>query len=210
MHNRDVPTVHLLLDAARRLWLGPVLGVALFCSAQYFETRDSVGQAQIENAISTNVDNLSTIVGWSSLLTSLLVPASDTFFFVVLVTVGVSACQWFVGPLRSLFAYLMGNILATLVLFPVLLVGVNAGWLSESARYAHDYGVSYAVMSVLACTAMLPRTVWARVAWWAITILALIPFEVTSFGTYTMYGHLIATGVGVLLGWFYRRNPPTK
>ncbi|MGQ4620036.1 rhomboid-like protein [Nocardia sp. R7R-8] len=104
------------------------------------------------------------------------------------------------GALRLVRVLLAGHIGATLFVAAGLWVGVEAGWVPASIRWAEDVGVSYGAMALIgALVAALPYR-W-RVAWstlWFIVAVEGVLIE----QTFTQVGHLVAFTIGTAVGFF--------
>lgn len=103
------------------------------------------------------------------------------------------------GALRLVRVFLAGHIGATLLVAAGLWVGVEAGWVPASIRWAEDVGVSYGAMALIgALVAALPyrwRAAWSTL--WSIVAVEAVLIE----QTFTQVGHLVALLIGTVVGF---------
>ncbi|MBF6189565.1 rhomboid-like protein [Nocardia implantans] len=103
------------------------------------------------------------------------------------------------GALRLVRVFLAGHIGATLFVAAGLWVGVEAGWVPASIRWAEDVGVSYGAMALIgALVAALPyrwRAAWSTL--WSIVAVEGVLIE----QTFTQVGHLVALLIGTVVGF---------
>ncbi|MFI9414000.1 rhomboid-like protein [Nocardia gamkensis] len=104
------------------------------------------------------------------------------------------------GALRLVRVFLVGHVGATLLVAAGLWVGVRAGWVPASIRWAEDVGVSYGAMALIgALVAAMPYR-W-RIAW--STVWFIVAVEGVLIGqTFTQAGHLVALTIGTAVGFF--------
>jgi hypothetical protein len=170
--------------------------------------------AELLQAISTNLDNMTTHPVFS-LVASALVPADGLRPAFL---VGVVGClAWLeraFGARRAFGVYAAGHVAGTLLSLVVIMLAVRAGGYPAEVRGALDYGVSYgAVAAFTAVSLSLPR--WLGVPW-AVSGVAYAFTQTTWFGTlpdFTTFGHCTAAlaGLGAAL-WLRQasRHAPNR
>lgn len=103
------------------------------------------------------------------------------------------------GAGRLVRVFLAGHIGATLLVAAGLWLGVEAGWVPESVRWAEDVGVSYGAMAVVgALVAAVPHRWW--IGWAAVWFVVAVG-GVLIGRTFTHVGHLVAFIIGVAAGF---------
>ncbi|WP_063025439.1 rhomboid-like protein [Nocardia niwae] len=111
------------------------------------------------------------------------------------------------GALRAVRVFLAGHIGATLLVAAGLWIGVQAGWVPASIRWAEDVGVSYGAMALIgALVAAVPHR-W-RIAWatlWFIVAVEGVLIE----QTFTHVGHLVAFTIGTAVGFLMTARTTT-
>ncbi|MCC3326663.1 rhomboid-like protein [Nocardia abscessus] len=107
------------------------------------------------------------------------------------------------GALHAVHVFLAGHIGATVLVAAGLWIGVEAGWVPASIRWAEDVGVSYGAMALIgALVAAVPYR-W-RIAW--ATMWFIVAVEGVLIGqTFTHVGHLVAFTIGAAVGFFMAR-----
>jgi hypothetical protein len=131
---------------------------------------------------------------------SLLDPGTVITFWL-----GVAGALWWLesrwGPARAAVVYLGGHVGATLLTVPVILAAVRAGRYPDEVRTAIDVGISYGAQAALAAVVVtLPRWAWAP---GAVFVLGWPLLDAEWSGLlpdFTTVGHLIAAGIGAVLG----------
>jgi hypothetical protein len=163
---------------------------------------------------STNVVDLGThpvgALGASALIVngSLLDPGTVITFWL-----GVAGALWWLesrfGPVRAAAVYLGGHVGATLLTVPVILAAVHAGRYPEEVLSAVDVGISYGAQAALAAVVVtLPWWAWAP---GAVLVLGWPLLDAEWSGLlpdFTTVGHLIAAGIGAVLGAVLFTSPP--
>lgn len=131
---------------------------------------------------------------------SLLDPGTVITFWL-----GVAGALWWLesrcGPVRAAAVYLGGHVGATLLTVPVILAAVHAGRYPDEVRSAVDVGISYGAQAALAAVVVtLPWWAWAP---GAVLVLGWPLLDAEWSGLlpdFTTVGHLLAAGIGALLG----------
>ena len=155
---------------------------------------------------STNVVNLGThpvgALAASALIVNgdLLAPGTVLTFWL-----GVVVALWWLevrrGPGRAAVVYLGGHVGATLATMPVILAAVHVGRYTEDTRTAVDVGISYGAQAALAAVVVtLPWWAWAP---GAVVVLGWPLLDAEWSGLlpdFTTVGHLVAAGIGAILG----------
>ncbi len=109
------------------------------------------------------------------------------------------------GALTTIRIFVAGHVGATLLVAAGLWVAVTADWVSISITTAEDVGISYGAMAVIGAFVVLVPQRWR--ATWSITWLAVAISGVAMGRTFTNVGHLVALGIGLLVGlWLLRTH----
>jgi hypothetical protein len=108
---------------------------------------------------------------------------------------------------RLAVTFVLGHVVATLVVAAGLAAAIWFGWLPISVAHASDVGISYGAAAVLgALTAAVParwRPAW--IGWWLATgVLAAIVGAEFGGGDFTNVGHFVALTLGMLLSMRFR------
>jgi len=120
---------------------------------------------------------------------------SGLFLWAILLLAVLAPVERRLGSRRTLLAFAVGHIGATLVVAAGLFVGLRIGAVSPIVEHARDVGVSYGFLAVAAlATYLLPRRV--RVAYFGL-LAGYVVFHVASSGTFTDFGHLTAVALGL-------------
>lgn len=99
------------------------------------------------------------------------------------------------GSRRTLIAFAIGHIGATLVVAIGLVIALRVGAVNPMIERARDVGVSYGFLTVAAlATYLLPRLV--RVPYVAL-LAGFVVYVVATSGTFTDFGHLTAVAIGL-------------
>ncbi|MBF6472232.1 MULTISPECIES: rhomboid-like protein [Nocardia] len=108
------------------------------------------------------------------------------------------------GALHAVRVFLAGHIGATVLVAAGLWIGVEAGWVPASIRWAEDVGVSYGAMALIGVLVAAVPYRW-RIAW--ATMWFIVAIEGVLIGqTFTHVGHLVAFTIGAAAGFFMARS----
>jgi hypothetical protein len=162
---------------------------------------------------STNIVNLGThpvgaLAGSALIVNGDLLDAGTVLTF----WLGVVVALWWLearrGPARAAVVYLGGHVGATLLTVPVILAAIHAGRYPDATRTAVDVGISYGAQAALAAVVVtLPWWAWAP---GAVVVLGWPLLDAEWSGLlpdFTTVGHLVAAGLGAVLGVLLIRTP---
>ncbi|MFE7747302.1 rhomboid-like protein [Nocardia sp. NPDC057455] len=174
---------------------------ALIVVSAIFSALSDSAQTRMVLHASTNLHNLlSGRIG--TLLASAFVIGDvvGSWVIIPLLTCLLALAELRFGALRLVRVFLVGHVGATLLVAAGLWVGVRAGWVPVSIRWAEDVGVSYGAMALIgALVAAMPYR-W-RIAW--STLWFIVAVEGVLIGqTFTQVGHLVALTIGTAVGFF--------
>ncbi|MDO5619790.1 rhomboid-like protein [Kocuria sp.] len=195
---RDVLTSDIALGYA-----AIVLGVFLFLRLY----AGGVLQESVVAAASTNLDNLQADTFTVLLYSAFVVENASGLLLLPVLVVAYSVAQHRLGRLPLLVTLAIGHVLATLFVAPLLVHGIQAGFLPQSITHVTDVGFSYglaAVTGLLVCTI---RGRWRRaiytvlviLAWSWVIILGPILHVHLVRPSFTDVGHTIALFTGLAL-----------
>jgi membrane associated rhomboid family serine protease len=120
---------------------------------------------------------------------------SELWLWALLLVVILAPVERRLGSRRTVLAFALGHVGATLVVAAGLLVLVRLGDVSPVVEDARDVGASYGVLAVAAlATYLLPRRL--RLPYAVLLAGTLVVFAATS-GTFTDFGHLTAAAIGL-------------
>jgi hypothetical protein len=185
----------------RKLRLAPAYALAVLAIAIWLRTADAVTRSEVLFWSSTNVHNLSHNHWWV-LVTSCFV--SDTprasLFLVQLAVIGLAEILW--GRMRAAGVFLLGNVLASLIVYVVLRIALVVGLVPLRIQFADDVGSSYGMAALLGG---LAAYVPGRQRPLLLGGLVAIAFTLAVLGpTFTDLGHLTALVLGMLAGGLLR------
>jgi hypothetical protein len=122
-----------------------------------------------------------------------------TFWLGVVVALGWLEARY--GTLRAAAVYLGGHVGATLLIVPVILAAIRAGRYPEDVATAVDVGISYGAQAALAAVVVtLPWWAWAPGALFVLGWPLLDADWSGLLPDFTTVGHLVAAGIGAVLG----------
>ncbi|WP_051022172.1 rhomboid-like protein [Nocardia pneumoniae] len=172
---------------------------ALIAVSAVFSVLSESAQTRMVLHASTNLHNLlSGRIG--TLLASAFVIGDDVGAWVVIPFLGglLALAELRFGAVHLVGVFLAGHIGATLLVAAGLWLGVEAGWVPGSVRWAEDVGVSYGAMALVgALVAAVPqrsRIAWAT-AWFVVAVGGVLIGQ-----TFTHVGHLVAFTIGTAAG----------
>ena len=181
------------------LRLAPLYTAGVVATGRFLQgTLTAPVRDRVVLANSTNVLNLEHGRIWT-LVTSAFVTDGP----ISLVAVGQLLCLTVLGELRWGWrrlgqVLLAGNVVADCLVYALLRIGLAQGWLSVGVASAVDVGPSYGLHAVIGALATsLPGRGRRLVVLLAVLIVVL---PLTHQPTFTDVGHLLSTGVGLLLG----------
>jgi rhomboid family protein len=120
---------------------------------------------------------------------------SELWPWAVLLVVVLAPVERRLGSRRTVLAFALGHVGATLLVAAGLLVLVRLGEVSPVVEDARDVGASYGVLAVAAvATYLLPRRL--RLPYAGLLAGTLVLLAATS-GTFTDFGHLTAAAIGL-------------
>lgn len=135
--------------------------------------------------------------GWSQLL-----------LWAVLLLAVLAPVERRLGSRRTLIAFAIGHIGATLVVAAGLLVALRLGAVDPLVERARDVGASYGFLAVAAlATYLLPRALRLP---YAVLLSGCILFLVATSGSFTDFGHLTAVAIGLACYPLARRPPSPR
>lgn len=185
------------------LYAMAVLGI--FGLTRLLPARDRVA---FTLSASTNLDNLVSVPLRVLAASAFVVPTGRGLLILFPLVVVLALAQRRFGRLRTVCAFALGHVGATLVVAAMLVVGVEQGWVDASVAHATDVGVSYGLVCVagLLAVALVPR--WRRI--YAASSLIVLSFSLVLDPDFTAVGHLVALSTGLVLAggvlWSGRRG----
>ncbi len=131
---------------------------------------------------------------------------STTWFWptVALVAVLMGVAEAVLGIRRTLFAFALGHVGATVLTVAAIGVGVDQGLLPHDLAFALDVGPSYGLAALGGVLVTRASRRWQRRAG-ALALLAGLAVAVVVDGDFTDAGHLCAASIGLVLGRFMVR-----
>ncbi|MGK8553341.1 rhomboid-like protein [Nocardia gipuzkoensis] len=177
---------------------------ALIAVSAVFSTLSDSAQTRMVLHASTNLHNLlSGRIG--TLLSSAFVIGDVVGAWVIIPLLAglLALAELRFGAVHLVGVFLAGHVGATLVVAAGLWLGVEAGWVPVSVRWAEDVGISYGAMALVgALVAAVPQR-W-RIAWTTAWAAAAVG-GVLIGQTFTHVGHLVAFIIGTAVGLFMIR-----
>ena len=120
---------------------------------------------------------------------------SQLWLWAILLVVFLAPVERRLGSRRTVLAFALGHVGATLLVAAGLLVLVRLGEVSPVVEDARDVGASYGVLAVMAlATYLLPRPF--RLPYGALLVGSVALFAARS-ETFTDFGHLASVGIGL-------------
>lgn len=153
---------------------------------------------------STNLANLRTHPLYVLGASAFVVEDGMALLSLPLLVVSYAVAQHRLGRGPLLVAIVIGHLLATLFVAPLLAAGISQGWLPQAIATESDVGFSYGmacVFGLLSCTIRPGRRrqgyIAAILTWWGWPLL-LAPLHL-GHPTFTDVGHVIAVLTGLAL-----------
>jgi len=149
---------------------------------------------------STNLRNMTTHPLRVLVASAFWVESTAWFWpMAVLVIAVMGVSEWVLGLRRTLVAFAVGHVGATLLTVGAVGIGVDAGLLPRHLAYALDVGPSYGLAALGGVLVTRLSQPWLR---WigASGLLGGLALALVVDGDFTDAGHLLAASIGLLLG----------
>lgn len=199
------PTWAVLGRAARRLRATPVYLLAVIATATVLNhVLTQASREHVIKANSTNVQNLSHHRYWVLVSSLFLVDGRASVLSVLLLLIILGTAELLWGPWRLAGVLLAGNVVASMLVYAGLRVGIRHNWFAGSVSFASDVGTSYGSHAVAGALIMTLPTNDRRLLIAAVLILGVAPILLSH--TFTDVGHLLSLAIGLTAGGLFARR----